>query len=106
MLLHVGYNVAKVPVRPKTLTWVFTRPFLLVRGWGLETRLKKREGSTQYTKHHTVCWIQVAGYVHHSSPDLLKKGKVLLFVLIPLPEHSGNLQFGETIWTNLRWRAE
>ena len=30
----LGYTVAKAYASPRTLTW-FTRPFLLVRGWGL-----------------------------------------------------------------------
>ena len=34
----LGYVVAKLCASPKNLTW-FTRPFLLVRGWGLGTRL-------------------------------------------------------------------
>ena len=34
----LGYNVAKAPTSPRNSTW-FTRPFLLVRGWGLGTRL-------------------------------------------------------------------
>ena len=34
----LGYIVAKVPASPRNSTW-FTRPFLLVRGWGLGTRL-------------------------------------------------------------------
>ena len=34
----LGYNVAKVSASPRNSTW-FTRPFLLVRGWGLGTRL-------------------------------------------------------------------
>ena len=34
----LGYNVAKECASPRNLTW-FTRPFLLVRGWGLGTRL-------------------------------------------------------------------
>ena len=36
----LGYNVAKAPGSPRNLTW-FTRPFLLVRGWGLWTRLER-----------------------------------------------------------------
>ena len=35
----LGYTVAKAPASPRNLTW-FTRPFLLVRGWGLGTRLR------------------------------------------------------------------
>ena len=34
----LGYTVAKAPASPRNSTW-FTRPFLLVRGWGLGTRL-------------------------------------------------------------------
>ena len=34
----LGYIVAKVCASPRNSTW-FTRPFLLVRGWGLGTRL-------------------------------------------------------------------
>jgi len=34
----LGYNVAKASASPRNSTW-FTRPFLLVRGWGLGTRL-------------------------------------------------------------------
>ena len=34
----LGYIVTKVCASPRNLTW-FTRPFLLVRGWGLGTRL-------------------------------------------------------------------
>ena len=34
----LGYNVAKACASPRNSTW-FTRPFLLVRGWGLGTRL-------------------------------------------------------------------
>ena len=34
----LGYTVAKAPASPRNLTW-FTRQFLLVRGWGLGTRL-------------------------------------------------------------------
>ena len=34
----LGYTVAKAPASPRNLTW-FTRPFILVRGWGLGTRL-------------------------------------------------------------------
>ena len=34
----LGYTVAKAPATPRNSTW-FTRPFLLVRGWGLGTRL-------------------------------------------------------------------
>ena len=37
-LTLLGYIVAKVCASPRNLTW-FTRPFLLVRGWGLGTRL-------------------------------------------------------------------
>ena len=39
----LGYTVAKPPTSPRDSTW-FTRPFLLVRGWGLETRLAKGLG--------------------------------------------------------------
>ena len=35
----LGYNVTKVPASPRNSTW-FTRPFLLMRGWGLGTRLE------------------------------------------------------------------
>ena len=38
MLLLLGYIVAKACTSPRNSTW-FTRPFLLVRGWGLGTRL-------------------------------------------------------------------
>ena len=34
----LGYTVTKAPANPRNSTW-FTRPFLLVRGWGLGTRL-------------------------------------------------------------------
>ena len=34
----LGYTVAKAPTSPRNATW-FTRPFLLVKGWGLGTRL-------------------------------------------------------------------
>ena len=34
----LGYTVTKAPASPRNLTWS-TRPFLLVRGWGLGTRL-------------------------------------------------------------------
>ena len=34
----LGYTVTKVPGSPRSSTW-FTRPFLLVRGWGLGTSL-------------------------------------------------------------------
>jgi len=34
----LGYTVAKVCTSPRNSTW-FTRQFLLVRGWGLKTRL-------------------------------------------------------------------
>ena len=34
----LGDNVAKVPASPRNSTW-FTRSFLLVKGWGLGTRL-------------------------------------------------------------------
>ena len=34
----LGYNVAKACASPRDSTW-FTRPFLLVRGWGLGMRL-------------------------------------------------------------------
>ena len=34
----LGYNVAKAPASPRNSTW-FTTLFLLVRGWGLGTRL-------------------------------------------------------------------
>ena len=37
-LLFLGYIVAKACASPRNSTW-FTRPFLLVRGWGLRTRL-------------------------------------------------------------------
>ena len=37
-LTLLGCNVAKACTRPRNLTR-FTRPFLLVRGWGLGTRL-------------------------------------------------------------------
>ena len=36
----LGYTVAKAPASPRNLTW-FTRPLLLLRGWGLGTRLLK-----------------------------------------------------------------
>ena len=36
----LGYIVTKVCTSPRILTW-FTRPFLLMRGWGLETRLDR-----------------------------------------------------------------
>ena len=38
----LGYTVAKVPASPRNSTW-FTRPFLLVRGWGMGTILSKLE---------------------------------------------------------------
>ena len=34
----LGYTAAKAPASPRNSTW-FTRLFLLVRGWGLGTRL-------------------------------------------------------------------
>ena len=37
-LTLLGYIVAKACASPRNSTW-FTRPFLLVRGWGLGTRL-------------------------------------------------------------------
>ena len=36
--MMLGYTVAKGPARPRNSTW-FTRPFLLVRGCGLGSRL-------------------------------------------------------------------
>ena len=36
---ETSYTAAKVPASPRNLTW-FTRLFLLVRGWGLGTRLR------------------------------------------------------------------
>ena len=36
----LGYNVAKACASPRNSTWL-TRPFLLIRGWGLGTRLVK-----------------------------------------------------------------
>ena len=41
-LTLLGYNVAKGCTSPRNSTW-FTRPFLLVRGWGLGTRLRGKE---------------------------------------------------------------
>ena len=35
----LGYTVAKLCISPRNSTW-FTKPFLLVRGWGLGTRLE------------------------------------------------------------------
>ena len=35
----LGYTVTEVRASPRNSTW-FTRPFLLVRGWGLGTRLE------------------------------------------------------------------
>ena len=40
-LLQGNYTVAKAGTRLRNLTW-FTRPFLLVMGWGLGTRLGLR----------------------------------------------------------------
>jgi len=34
----LGYTITKAPSSPRNSTW-FTRLFLLVRGWGLGTRL-------------------------------------------------------------------
>ena len=36
--IMLSYTVARVCTSPRSLTW-FTRPFFLVRGWGLGTRL-------------------------------------------------------------------
>ena len=80
------------------------------KGWkGRGKGVSKRQSSTQCTEYHTVTCMDTCmllGVYAVGSPDLLKKGEVLLLVLISLPEHPGNLQFGETVWTNLRWRAE
>ena len=54
----LGYIVAKACTSPRNLTW-FTRPFLLVRGWGLGTRL----GS------HVIVWGHM--YLHAGSCDCM-----------------------------------
>ena len=41
--MFLGYIVSKACASPRNLTW-FTRLFLLVRGWGLGTRLVNIQG--------------------------------------------------------------
>ena len=62
--LLLGYTVAKVCASPRNLTWL-TRPFLLVRGWGLGTRLVQssvvvKDGAHMYTvcRHINICCVQ------------------------------------------------
>ena len=46
----LGYNVAKASTSPRNSTW-FTRPFLLVRGWGLGTKLHTHTPVIQAGNH-------------------------------------------------------
>ena len=52
-LTLLGYNVAKGCASPRNSTW-FTRPFLLVRGWGLGTRLD--ESLTRLSPTRVTVW--------------------------------------------------
>ena len=45
----LGYSVAKVCTSPRNSTW-FTRQFLLVRGWGLGTRLIINDQKIKFKK--------------------------------------------------------
>ena len=53
----LGYIVAKAPPSPRNSTW-FTRPFLLVRGWGLGMRLTYQYSwyLHQTTRYFSIYW--------------------------------------------------
>ena len=48
----LGYTVAKAPTNPRNSIW-FTKLFLLVRGWGLGTRLVTKQLGYSRSRHMT-----------------------------------------------------
>ena len=97
----LGYTVAKAPTSPRNSTW-FTRPLLLVRGWGLGTRLQlqialnshlrgwgpKVERGVMWLTHMTmIWWCNLKSYHTHAS-------RVVTYVAVP--DRTSTLQDKQT----------
>ena len=57
MELNKNFTVAKVCTSPRNLTWL-TRPFLLMRGWGLGMRLIQISVLVTLCRHIKICCVQ------------------------------------------------
>ena len=90
----LGYTVAKAPASSRNLTW-FTRPLLLVRGWGLGTRLGPQ--LVHFLSHMTDHEVKHGNHQAYFMQKVIKEWTGNKFtVLSPVPSPSTNTTFHST----------